>query len=241
MNASTPSRRGGNLLLVPAVALVVLLLVTLGATSPRPAAVEIIPRPAPTEILEPEAPPTVSAAPSPSPMFPVPEQKPFIVPGWVGDVIRTVAVVVVLALIALLILRLAGVMVRTDRRQAADPSGNQSDIPEIDDEALAATVADTVASLRQGIPVDGAVIECWRRLERVASDSGIVRRPAQTSQEFTVEVLGHAVVDAAALQDLAELYRQALFSTHQLTDVHRDRAIAALEALSDQLARREQT
>ncbi|MEO7587251.1 MAG: DUF4129 domain-containing protein, partial [Arachnia sp.] len=59
--------------------------------------------------------------------------------------------------------------------------------------------------------------------------------------EFTVAVLGHAVVDAAALDDLAELYRQALFSTHHLTDAHRDRALAALESLSAQLTRREPT
>ncbi|MEO7587103.1 MAG: DUF4129 domain-containing protein, partial [Arachnia sp.] len=224
MSDPSPLRRGGTPLLVPALALVVLLLVTLGATSPRPAFVEVLPSPAPTASFEPAPEPSFSTVASPSPMFPIPEQKPFTVPEWVGDVLRTVAVVAVLALIAWFALRLAGVMVRTQRRQAAAPDGNQVEIPEIDDEELAGTVADAVASLRQGIPVDGAVIECWRRLERVASDSGIVRRPAQTSQEFTVAVLGHAVVDAAALDDLAELYRQALFSTHHLTDAHRDRA-----------------
>ncbi len=178
------------------------------------------------------------------PVFPIPEQEPVTFPEWADYVVRivvAVAVLAVLTLIVLFLVRLAKAVVRADRRRAVGPSGNAADIPEIDDEELEETVAATVASLRRGIPVDGAVIECWRRLERVAADSGIVRSPTQTSQEFTVEVLGHAVVDAGALQDLAELYRQALFSTHQLTDVHRDRAITALEALNSQLTRGEQT
>ncbi len=227
--------------MVPVVTLVLLLLVTLGATSPRPALVEVIPRPAPTESLEPA--PQESANPSPT-LFPIPEQEPITFPEWTDYAARIVVVVAVLAVLALVVLflfRVANAVVRSDRRRAVGPSGNAADVLEIDDEELEETVVATVASLRRGIPVDGAVIECWRRLERVAADSGIVRRSTQTSQEFTVEVLGHAVVDASALQDLAELYRQALFSSHQLTDVHRDRAITALEALIAQLTRREQT
>lgn len=239
MSAPTPSRRGGTLLLVPAVAVVVLLLVTLGATSPRPALFEIIPRPVSTAPLEPASEPPVTAAASPSPMLPVPDQEPWRIPEWVGEVVKILAGAVVIALVVIFLVRLAGAMVRTDRRRAAGPSGNEAEIPEIDDDELAETVAATVASLRQGIPVEGAVIECWRRLERLAADAGILRRPTQTSQEFTVGVLGHAVVDATALQDLAELYRQALFSTHHLTNADRERAIAALEALSSQLIRRD--
>ncbi|MDO5735788.1 MAG: DUF4129 domain-containing protein [Propionibacteriaceae bacterium] len=239
MSAPVQSRRRGSLLLVPILASVVLILVVLGATSPRPALVEMIPVPAPALTAEPESQSSLTAAPSQSPMLPVPEQEPLTIPDWVDDVVRILVAVAVFALVAVFLLRLSRALDRTNRRRAAGPSGNQVDIPAIDDEELEATVAATVASLRQGIPVDGAVIECWRRLERLAAASGIVRRPTQTSQEFTVGVLGHAVVDPAALEDLAELYRQALFSTHQLTDVHRGRAIDALEALSAQLTRQD--
>ena len=233
-----PPRRGGSLLLVVAVALVVLLLVALGAASPRPAAVEIIPRPLPTATPSPAPLPTFDVLSSQSPLLPMPEAEPLVLPEWADDVVRILAVAAVLALVGAFLYRLSRELIRTERRHAAPPTGAAAEIPEIDDEELAETLQETVAELRQGIPVEGAVIECWRRLEQVAVSSGIFRRPAQTAQEFTVEVLSHAVVDAAALDELAELYRQAMFSTHELTDADRDRAIAALEALSAQLTGR---
>ena len=233
----TTLRRGATLL---AVAVALLVLVALGAASPRPAVVEIIPRPLPTASVAPESLPSINPLPTQSPIFPLPEGEPLRLPDWADDVVRILVTAAVVGLIALFLYRLAGELVLTERRQAGEPGDGGADIPEIDDEELAEAVEATVESLRRGIAVDGAIIACWRRLERVAASSGIPRKPAQTSHEFTVEVLGHAVVDAAALEDLAELYRQAMFSTYQLTDAHRHRAIADLEALSAQLDRRTQ-
>lgn len=213
----------------------VLLLVALGAASPRPAAVEVIPHPLPTDTPPPDSPPPFSAAPSLEPLFPMPDAAPLALPEWSGDVVQILAAAAILALVAYFFYRLSWAMIRTQRRHAAEPAGVESEIPEIDDEEVAEALTETVESLRQGVPVHGAIVECWRRLERVAASSGIFRKPTQTSHEFTAEVLGHAVVDADAITELAELYRQAMFSTHQLTDADRDRAIAALEALSAQL------
>lgn len=234
-----PPRGGGTLPLALAVAIVVLLLVALGANSPRPPLVEVLPRPTPTATLEPALPlPTMDILPSQSPLFPMPDQEPLVLPDWADDVVRILAAAAILALIAAFLHRLSGELIRTERRHAAEPTGNEADIPEIDDEELAETLEEAAEELRRGLAVDGAVIECWRRLERVAVSSGIIRRPSQTSREFTVDVLSHAAVDAPALEALAELYRQAMFSTHELTDADRDRAIAALEALSEQLSGR---
>lgn len=239
VDAPKPPRRGGTLPLVIAVALIVLILVTLGATSPRPPLVEVLPRPTPTATLGPEVPlPSLNPLPSQSPVYPMPDVEPLVLPGWADDVVRILAAVALLALIGTFLYRLSGELIRTERRHAAEPTGAESEIPEIDDEELVEALDETVAELRLGMAVDGAVIACWRRLEQAAVSSGIFRKPAQTSQEFTVEVLSRAVVDAAALEELAELYRQAMFSTHELTDAHRDRAVSALEALSAQLSGR---
>lgn len=215
----------------------VLALVTLGATSPRPALVEVVPRPTPTATLGPQVPlPSLNPLPSQSPPFPLQDVEPLVLPGWADDVVRILGAVALLALFGTFLHRLSGELIRTERRTAAQPTGAWAEIPEIDDEEFAEALDETAEELRLGLAVDGAIIACWRRLEQVAVSSGIFRKPAQTSQEFTVEVLGRAVVDAAALEELAELYRQAMFSTHQLTDAHRERALAALEALSEQLS-----
>lgn len=234
-----PRHRAGAVLAAAAAALGLLALMALGAASPRPSAVEILPRPAPTLSPEP-APslPDLHVLPSASPLFPAPDVEPLVLPEWADDVVRLLVAAAILALVGAFLYRLRAELIRTERRHAADPAGNAAEIPEIDDEELAETLEETVAELRRGIAVQGAVIECWRRLEHVAVSSGVFRRPAQTSEEFTVEVISHAAVDPTALGDLAELYRQAMFSTHELTDADRDRAIAALETLSAQLTGR---
>lgn len=229
---ATTTRRGP--LLVAVVAAVVLLLLSFAAASPRPVLLETLPRPS-TTMEAPSLPaPSLGPVPSVSPM-PVPEQDPFEFPGWVDDVLAVVLVAGAAVVVIWFLMRLAAVSRRPQYRSAVADGGQAVEIADLDDEELVEAVEETVASLRRGIAVDDAVIECWRRLEQVAAGTGIPRRPEQTSHEFTADVLSRGSIDAAALADLAELYRAAMFSTHRLTDADRERAIAALERVSAQL------
>ena len=72
--------------------------------------------------------------------------------------------------------------------------------------------------------------QCGRR---VLAGPGGVGRPAGLARQdsdpadYVGDVLARWEVDPAALTELAELYREARFSTHPMTDAHRDRALAA--------------
>ena len=106
-------------------------------------------------------------------------------------------------------------------------------LPEVDvDLSEAADELDEV--LAQGSPRN-AIVACWARLEDAVEEAGIQRRPSETSEEMTTRVLSARVVDAAAIESFAALYREARFSTHDLTEQHRDQAQHALEVLRGQL------
>lgn len=151
------------------------------------------------------------------------------------------------ALLSLFALGLAALLIfgywdsRRGRRQRppeiADPDPDAADVPDLP-ERLAATTSSQLSALYEGAPRN-AIVACWLALEEVAADVGIPRRPAETSAEFTRRVLARYVVDSTAINELAVLYREARFSEHALTEVHRRAAIDALGALDTALRRRE--
>lgn len=90
--------------------------------------------------------------------------------------------------------------------------------------------------LRHGEPRN-AIVACWVDLEESASAAGLPRHPAETSAEYTVRVLRTWDIAPAALGGLAELYREARYSRHALTEDHRAEAIARLTAVHEDLQR----
>lgn len=91
--------------------------------------------------------------------------------------------------------------------------------------------------LREGSPRE-AIIATWLDLERLVAAAGIPRRPSETSSELVVRVLDDREVPAAALTDLAALFREARFSTHEPTEALRERAAGDLDAVHAALGAR---
>ena len=91
--------------------------------------------------------------------------------------------------------------------------------------------------LREGSPRE-AIIAAWLDLERLVAAAGVPRRPSETSSELVVRVLDDREVPAAALTDLAALFREARFSTHEPTEALRERAAGDLDAVHAALGAR---
>lgn len=81
-----------------------------------------------------------------------------------------------------------------------------------------------------------AIVACWMQLERDAGAAGLPRLEAETSAEYAARVMGEATGNVVPVDELAELYREARFSRHELDDSHRARAVDALEAVIAELA-----
>lgn len=148
---------------------------------------------------------------------------------------------VLLSLLGLVLAVLAvwlAVRMRALARPAPAPATAASE-----DELTAAQARTALAEARDPlarlVDAQDAVIAAWTALERSLAAAGVTRHPSRTTFEFVVEVLAALDLDRAALDDLAALYRRALFDPEPLTEEDRvvamtslDRLTAGLEATS---------
>ena len=151
-------------------------------------------------------------------------------PAKVWRVLGGIALTLLLAAVVVLAIR-----ANRRRRRAAPPESAR----EAPDRALLTDrrAAHQARMLRKGSPRE-AIIATWLDLERLVAAAGVPRRPSETSSELVVRVLDDREVPAAALTDLAALFREARFSTHELTEALRERAAGDLDAVHAALGAR---
>ncbi len=101
--------------------------------------------------------------------------------------------------------------------------------------SIAADAARQRETLATGSPRN-AIVQCWHRLEERAGAVGVRRSPWETSTEFTTRVLEQLHADPDATTTLAELYRDARHSRHEITEESRRRAAEALDVVHRSLA-----
>ena len=103
--------------------------------------------------------------------------------------------------------------------------------------AIAGDAAAQLASLREGTPRNG-IVACWAHFERQAEQAGVHPLPWETSSEFALRILEMVRADTSAVSALAELFREARFSEHEVTEGQRERAVELLGQIHASLGRR---
>ncbi|MCX6521309.1 MAG: DUF4129 domain-containing protein [Actinobacteria bacterium] len=164
-------------------------------------------------------------------------ERPLPQPGADGDgwLLRTLAVALGVMLLrwAWIVVRFWATVLRRRREKVVAPAGGFAVLPgAVTDETphLELDIEAQLGALATG-DARNAIVACWMQLEHDVAAAGLPRSPAETSAEFTERVLARAVVDTAAVVDLAERYREARFSQHDLVDADRDRAVDALRRI----------
>lgn len=151
---------------------------------------------------------------------------------WFGIIVAVAPVLLALLLApAMLYVPSGGLWFGRDRTKSAEP-------PEAEDEVTPPPLADAVAEglreLDQGGPGEG-VVACWVQLERAAADAGTHRAAPDTASELVGRLIDRHPVSSAPLLRLADLYREARYSRHELPESARAEARAALEQLQAEL------
>jgi hypothetical protein len=100
---------------------------------------------------------------------------------------------------------------------------------------LTASRHEQLARLGEGVPRNG-IVRCWLLLEEEADELNVGPDPAETPTEFVTRFLHRLDVDPRAAGRLARLYQEARFSSHELTEEHRDEARQALLTLHADLS-----
>jgi hypothetical protein len=131
----------------------------------------------------------------------------------------------------------AATITRIGRTAAPDPAGEVR--PEAgDDDAAASAVESLVASaddLATTAEPRAAVIAAYARLLDGLGRAGAARRPAEAPFEHVARALRLLGVRPAPLERLAALFAEARFSTHSITEDHRQEAADCLHAALDDL------
>lgn len=161
-------------------------------------------------------------------------------PGWLLAVVTAAQVVVLLAVLALLVLSVRRLYDAWGRRRTGTPPvGRDFDV--LDEERLVGEAMRRDAAHQQGLLEEGAadeaIIACWQRFEVQGRDAGLVRAEWETPAEFALRVLDVAGVDGHAVVELADLFREARFSSHRLGEPDRARARAALARIHASMGR----
>ena len=86
------------------------------------------------------------------------------------------------------------------------------------------------ALLRDG-DARNAIVATWHRFEVQGERAGVPRHASETSSEYALRILDLADADTGPVARLAELYREARFSDHPITEDHRAEAMGALDAI----------
>ena len=182
---------------------------------------------------------TVKHAPRPLKPFPHHHREP---PGWqyaLAFVLEILTIGVVLFLAVRLLAKLMQLWLTRRRR------GRREKEEEVEFEVLGSAqqvtevIAEDAVEQRHELEVGGeprnAIVECWHRFEMQAGRAGIERRTWQTTSEFVLGLLDLVGADRGAVARLADLYREARFSDHPMTDAHRAEALAALDEIHHSL------
>lgn len=149
-----------------------------------------------------------------------------------------IKVLVTLFLGALLVLVVTGVLwlvvaaVRILRSRSGAERRTAVDFPVLDEptrvtDQMSRDADEQESVLRQGDPRN-AIVAAWHRFEVQGERAGVPRRASETSSEYALRILDLASADAAPVDHLARLYREARFSAHPITEEHRADALSAL-------------
>jgi hypothetical protein len=162
-------------------------------------------------------------------------------PGWMKAAAFVVDVAVVV-LIAVLLLRYVVLPTARRARRRRDLRRRRGRAGEDDVDFTALEPAQRVATallddaaaqrrLLEGGAPRNAVVECWHRFETAAAAAGFERREWETSSEYTMRVLDLVDAHQPAVSRLGDLYPEARFSEHDLTEADRSAALEALDTI----------
>ncbi len=120
-------------------------------------------------------------------------------------------------------------------RRRRDPPQQEVTFEVLDDptalaEELVVGAARQRELLEEGSPRNG-IVRCWHEFEVSAARVGLARKPWQTPAEYTMFILDLVEAEHGAVAVLADRYREARFSDHEVTEADRATALAALDQI----------
>lgn len=179
------------------------------------------------------APPSATPTPPPSPtsgVLNVPKASTsngLAIFGVLGIIVTVLLAILVMVILVVAVRMALAALRRRDVSGAGGPQTGSVTYGSARTDAVAQALADLQRAVAEGSPRAG-IIAAWVRLERLAVDSGVMLRPSETPAELTIRMLDGLDVPGRYVLRLADLYREARFSAHSMTEDHRAEAAECL-------------
>lgn len=152
-----------------------------------------------------------------------------------GDLLLLVPSALIFGVSLLVLARLR--LVRRRRRLSGQVGVRQVMVPgaeppldEADEPSLPDALGEGSRTIGEGDPRN-AIVAAWVRLEQAIEGEHFPHRPEETPSELVERALASYHLDREAIGRLAALYREARFSTHPVTEEHREEAADCLRRL----------
>ena len=126
------------------------------------------------------------------------------------------------------------------RRLPAGSAGESFPLPDEDDTRMREAVESGRRALRSFDDAQAAIIACYVAMEASLAGAGAARDAAETPDELLARAVGSGLLHGTAAGRLTALFYEARYSSHALPASARDEAVAALDAISTELARRDE-
>lgn len=167
------------------------------------------------------------AAPSPV----IPESILANPPKWSLALAAGAISVLVLGLSAFLVIRWLAFRKHVDQRRT------ELAILEAEQQAIAEQAADTAARIRQGNPLQGEVIRCYREMDRLLSRRRNIKPTYLTAREFT-DSLSELGIQTEHIQQLTELFELVRYGQRDDQSMA-DEALKCLDKLQSEYGAKE--
>ena len=109
------------------------------------------------------------------------------------------------------------------------------ELPDDVKEELSVALSDAIDDLRNEPDARRAVIAAYARMEGVLARRGYARHPAEAPFEYLSRILISLRVRGGAVRELTDLFERAKFSTHEIDEAMKERAISSLVSVRDDL------
>lgn len=154
--------------------------------------------------------------------------------GALGGLLFLTLVVLASALVVVAVLRLRVVRRRGRLSRRAGPRAgalpSPGEAPADEGDALTTALDEGARTVGEGAPRN-AIVRAWLRLEEGIVSERFARRASDTPTELVTRALSAYRLDEEAIHRLAELYEEARFSAHPVTEAHRREAGRCLHRL----------
>jgi hypothetical protein len=113
----------------------------------------------------------------------------------------------------------------------------QRDVEHSDEPSELGVVRASIAALESEHEPRRAILRAYMQMESAFRDVEIARARDETASEFLARTTQRVPQSAGAAAELTERFEEARFSTHPLTQTDRDRALASLRRVEQELTR----